>query len=65
MDNRIKILDTFPKKVIPTLKTINKLLAQRWKFIRSKDLTYYNQIAAYHYQKMKTLPMLTLRKITN
>ena len=44
------------------MKTIDKLLEQRWKQIRSADRIYYTQIAAYHMKKMRTLPRITLRK---
>ena len=44
------------------MKTINKLLEQRWKLIRTADRIYYTEIAAYQMKQMRTLPRLTLRK---
>ena len=50
-------------QVIPRMKTVNRQLEIRWKSISSQKFAYYNQIAAYHYRRMKTLPKLVLRKI--
>ena len=63
MNNRLKILRTYPDDVIPTINEINRELNNRWKHLSDSRRGFYEEIAIYQLAKMKTYPQVTLEEL--
>ena len=63
MNNRLKILKTYPDDVVPSINAINRELNNRWKHLSDSRRGFYEEIAIYQLGKMKTYPQVTLEEL--
>jgi len=63
MNNRLKILKTYPDDVVPSINAINRELNNRWKHLSDSRHGFYEEIAIYQLGKMKTYPQVTLEEL--
>ena len=64
MNNRLKILRTYPADVIPTINEINRELNNRWKHLSDSRRGFYEEIAIYQLAKMtKTYPQVMVEEL--